>query len=160
MGLFIRTTGIARATTKIGMANILYNMKPDLPEPQCSRLNYGRKGRSPRRKSRNNCRINTLFASKCTDCTSIRMLIEASRCVFQSASSGITIDITIGQATRFRDSCTRVANLQSPSANTIFDGCVFSDNTALGIKSTGSYRTFDCVKTNTSGAITSVITDV
>jgi IS5 family transposase len=27
MGLFIRTIGIERATTKIGMANILYNMK-------------------------------------------------------------------------------------------------------------------------------------
>ena len=27
MGLFIRTIGIARATTKIGLANILYNMK-------------------------------------------------------------------------------------------------------------------------------------
>jgi hypothetical protein len=27
MGLFIRTVGIARATTKIGLANILYNMK-------------------------------------------------------------------------------------------------------------------------------------
>ena len=27
MGLFIRTIGIARATTKIGMANIFYNMK-------------------------------------------------------------------------------------------------------------------------------------
>jgi len=27
MRLFIRTIGIARATTKIGLANILYNMK-------------------------------------------------------------------------------------------------------------------------------------
>jgi transposase, IS5 family len=27
MDLFIRTIGIARATTKIGMANIVYNMK-------------------------------------------------------------------------------------------------------------------------------------
>jgi hypothetical protein len=27
MGLFIRTIGIARATTKIGLVNILYNMK-------------------------------------------------------------------------------------------------------------------------------------
>jgi transposase, IS5 family len=27
MGLFIRTIGIARATTKIGLANILFNMK-------------------------------------------------------------------------------------------------------------------------------------
>jgi hypothetical protein len=27
MGLFIRTIGIERATTKIGMANILYHMK-------------------------------------------------------------------------------------------------------------------------------------
>jgi transposase, IS5 family len=27
MSLFIRTIGIARATTKIGLANILYNMK-------------------------------------------------------------------------------------------------------------------------------------
>jgi hypothetical protein len=27
MGLFIRTIGIARATTKIGLANIVYNMK-------------------------------------------------------------------------------------------------------------------------------------
>ncbi|RWC61624.1 MAG: IS5/IS1182 family transposase, partial [Mesorhizobium sp.] len=31
MGLFIRTIGIARATTKIGMANLAYNIK---------RLNY------------------------------------------------------------------------------------------------------------------------
>ena len=28
MGLFIRTIGRARATTKIGLANLLYNMKP------------------------------------------------------------------------------------------------------------------------------------
>jgi hypothetical protein len=27
MGLFIRTIGIARATTKIGMANLVYNIK-------------------------------------------------------------------------------------------------------------------------------------
>lgn len=27
MGLFIRTIGIARATTKIGLANLAYNMK-------------------------------------------------------------------------------------------------------------------------------------
>ena len=27
MGLFIRTIGLARATTKIGLANLLYNMK-------------------------------------------------------------------------------------------------------------------------------------
>ena len=27
MGLFIRTVGIARATMKIGMANIVYNIK-------------------------------------------------------------------------------------------------------------------------------------
>jgi len=27
MGLFIRTVGIARATTRIGLASILYNMK-------------------------------------------------------------------------------------------------------------------------------------
>jgi hypothetical protein len=27
MGLFIRTIGIARATTKIGMANLAYNIK-------------------------------------------------------------------------------------------------------------------------------------
>ena len=27
MGLFIRTIGVARATTKIGMANIIFNMK-------------------------------------------------------------------------------------------------------------------------------------
>jgi transposase, IS5 family len=27
MGLFIRTIGIARATMKIGMANIVYNVK-------------------------------------------------------------------------------------------------------------------------------------
>ncbi len=27
MGLFIRTIGIARATTKIGLANLTYNMK-------------------------------------------------------------------------------------------------------------------------------------
>ena len=27
MGLFIRTIGIARATTKIGMANLIYNIK-------------------------------------------------------------------------------------------------------------------------------------
>ena len=26
-GLFIRTIGIARATTKIGMANLVYNVK-------------------------------------------------------------------------------------------------------------------------------------
>ena len=30
MRLFIRTIGIARATTKIGLANILYNMKRTL----------------------------------------------------------------------------------------------------------------------------------
>jgi hypothetical protein len=27
MGLFVRTIGIARATTKIGMANLVYNVK-------------------------------------------------------------------------------------------------------------------------------------
>ena len=27
MGLFIRTIGIARATTKIGLANLVYNIK-------------------------------------------------------------------------------------------------------------------------------------
>jgi hypothetical protein len=27
MGLFIRTIGIARATTKIGLVNLAYNMK-------------------------------------------------------------------------------------------------------------------------------------
>ena len=27
MGLFVRTVGIARATVKIGMANMVYNMK-------------------------------------------------------------------------------------------------------------------------------------
>jgi transposase, IS5 family len=27
MGLFVRTIGIARATTKIGMANLVYNIK-------------------------------------------------------------------------------------------------------------------------------------
>ena len=27
MGLFIRTIGIARATTRIGMANLVYNIK-------------------------------------------------------------------------------------------------------------------------------------
>jgi hypothetical protein len=27
MGLFVRTIGIARATVKIGLANITYNMK-------------------------------------------------------------------------------------------------------------------------------------
>ena len=27
MGLFVRTIGIARATTKIGLANLLYNMR-------------------------------------------------------------------------------------------------------------------------------------
>ncbi len=27
MGLFVRTTGIARATTKIGLANLAYNMQ-------------------------------------------------------------------------------------------------------------------------------------
>ena len=27
MGLFIRTIGLARATTKIGLANLVYNMK-------------------------------------------------------------------------------------------------------------------------------------
>ena len=27
MGLFIRTIGIARATTKIGMVNLVYNIK-------------------------------------------------------------------------------------------------------------------------------------
>ena len=27
MGLFVRTIGIARATTKIGMANLIYNIK-------------------------------------------------------------------------------------------------------------------------------------
>ena len=27
MGLFIRTIGIARATTEIGMANLVYNIK-------------------------------------------------------------------------------------------------------------------------------------
>ena len=27
MGLFVRTTGIARATAKIGMANLVYNLK-------------------------------------------------------------------------------------------------------------------------------------
>ena len=27
MGLFIRTIGIARATTKIGMANLVYNIE-------------------------------------------------------------------------------------------------------------------------------------
>jgi hypothetical protein len=27
MGLFVRTIGIARATTKIGMANLVYNLK-------------------------------------------------------------------------------------------------------------------------------------
>jgi hypothetical protein len=27
MGLFIRTIGIARATTKVGMANLVYNIK-------------------------------------------------------------------------------------------------------------------------------------
>ena len=27
MGLFIRTIGLARATTKIGLANLLYNMQ-------------------------------------------------------------------------------------------------------------------------------------
>ena len=30
MDLFIRTIGIARATTKIGMANIVYNIKRTL----------------------------------------------------------------------------------------------------------------------------------
>ena len=30
MGLFIRTIGIARATTKIGLANLVYNMKRTL----------------------------------------------------------------------------------------------------------------------------------
>jgi hypothetical protein len=27
MGLFVRTIGLARATTKIGMANLVYNVK-------------------------------------------------------------------------------------------------------------------------------------
>jgi transposase, IS5 family len=27
MGLFVRTIGLARATTKIGMANLVYNMR-------------------------------------------------------------------------------------------------------------------------------------
>jgi transposase, IS5 family len=27
MGLFIRTIGIARATTKVGLANLVYNIK-------------------------------------------------------------------------------------------------------------------------------------
>ncbi len=36
MDLFVRTIGIARATTKIGMANIVYNMKRQVPP--CRRL--------------------------------------------------------------------------------------------------------------------------
>jgi len=28
MGLFMRTIGLARATTKIGLANLVYNIKP------------------------------------------------------------------------------------------------------------------------------------
>jgi hypothetical protein len=28
MGLFIRIIGLARATTKIGLANLVYNMEP------------------------------------------------------------------------------------------------------------------------------------
>jgi IS5 family transposase len=28
MGLFIRTIGLARASTKIGLANLVYNMQP------------------------------------------------------------------------------------------------------------------------------------
>lgn len=79
---------------------------------------------------------------------------------FQSATSGNTIEIPTGTATRFRDSYIRVVNLQSPSANTDFDGCIFSDNVALGIKGSGSYRLRNCVKTNTSGVITEVMTDV
>jgi hypothetical protein len=27
MGLFVRTIGLARATTKIGLANLVYNMR-------------------------------------------------------------------------------------------------------------------------------------
>ncbi len=39
MELFIRTIGIARATTKIGMANLIYNIKtPDLPATHRRRL--------------------------------------------------------------------------------------------------------------------------
>ncbi|MBL0935505.1 MAG: hypothetical protein IBJ07_12245 [Rhizobiaceae bacterium] len=81
-------------------------------------------------------------------------------CNFQSAGSLGTVNLPTGKAFRFRDCYVRWANLQSPSANTIFDGCVFSDNASLGITGIGSYRTFGCVKTNTSGVITSTMTDV
>ncbi|MBL0934850.1 MAG: hypothetical protein IBJ07_08875 [Rhizobiaceae bacterium] len=80
-------------------------------------------------------------------------------CHFQSAGSLGTVNIPSGQATRFRDSYIRWANLQGPSAQTLFDGCEFSDNGSLGITGSGTYRTFGCVKTNTSGAITSIIPD-
>ena len=81
-------------------------------------------------------------------------------CNFQSAGSANTVEIPNGKATRFRDSYVRHANLQSPSANTIFDGCIFSDHPSLGITGIGPYRTYGCVKTDATGAITTTMPDV
>jgi hypothetical protein len=80
-------------------------------------------------------------------------------CNLLSAGAGNTVEIPSGQATRFRDSFVRVVNLQSTSAQTVFDGCAFSDNVALGIKGTRTYRTFACVKVSTAYSITEVIAD-
>ena len=58
MGLFVRTTGLARARVKIGLANIAYNMRRLvwLNRPKCTRLKPGimRRQRETARKNRSN----------------------------------------------------------------------------------------------------------
>lgn len=77
-----------------------------------------------------------------------------------SASSGPTIDVSTGKGTVFTGGFLRQVNLQSTSQGTVFTGSSFSDNTALGITGTGTYKSVACKLVDTNLNVTGYIDDV
>lgn len=85
-----------------------------------------------------------------------------NNCNLSSASSILNLQVTTGKNTTVKGGYVRAAQLQSTSADTLFIGCAFDQNTGggLGIQGNGTYKCLGLTKTDNNGDIVGTMPDV
>lgn len=77
-----------------------------------------------------------------------------------SAVAGANCEVVTAVGTVFSGGFWRHVNLQSTSSGTLFDSVALSDNVALGITGTGSYKAINSYKVDTNGIKTGIVGDM